>query len=506
MSLSEPKERNASLDADMEKLEHAYFLEIMMEHGMMDHMDDSVLGDGTLESLDGQTMSTLDNRVKRIPQLNNSDPYYQKAKSARPPPRQHSRRSSPTTSTELPIPTERVKDTTIHPGRISRILYSSPISRLLNTTSSAEEGSGKSERASSSSDTENVGHTGMISRLLSSASSSKLFNTAPSTPERSRESDRTTSGFRTHNLGDAPVHSGRFSKFLQPVLDIRNKLVNAAPSTPERSRKSDRTKFGSGSGSGTSSDGETFPESPPGFRGVVEIPSSEHDDGEETEAIFTSKQKYTIAACLGVFLIVGISVCAAALSNIQEPNTDSNTSSQGFDDWDWTFKPTQQVSAPPTLSSSPTNEPTITPRPTQTPSMAPTFTKEANFTQIMTQISPSTLEDIENSGSPQNRAFQWIVRDPNYYSYSEDRIVQRWALALFSLEISTTRRANRRLNEALDTWMEYTDECNWWTSFYESRVGCDARGVFRNLIIRNVALDGTIPSELCLLTSLSKLY
>jgi hypothetical protein len=75
---------------------------------------------------------------------------------------------------------------------------------------------------------------------------------------------------------------------------------------------------------------------------------------------------------LGVFLIVGISVCAAALSKIQEQKPDSNTSPQSFDDWDWTFKPTQQVSSPPTLSASP-NEPTITPRPTQTPTMAPIF-------------------------------------------------------------------------------------------------------------------------------------
>ena len=89
-------------------------------------------------------------------------------------------------------------------------------------------------------------------------------------------------------------------------------------------------------------------------------------------------------------------------------------------------------------------------------------------------------------------------------------IVQRFALALFSLDISTTRRRDlsarrRHLNEALDTWMEnHEDECDWYTSYYNNFVPCDKTGVFRHLVLINVQLDGTLPTELGLLTRLSK--
>ena len=138
--------------------------------------------------------------------------------------------------------------------------------------------------------------------------------------------------------------------------------------------------------------------------------------------------------------------------------------------------------------------------------MAPTFTKSTNFTVIMSQISPSIVDSINDGGSPQHLAYQWLVKDPDYYTYSETRIVQRWVLAVFKIKTATSsqRRADRRLNEALDTWMEYTNECEWFTSWYENRVACNAKGQYRNLILRNIGLEGTIPSELNLLSNLRK--
>lgn len=102
------------------------------------------------------------------------------------------------------------------------------------------------------------------------------------------------------------------------------------------------------------------------------------------------------------------------------------------------------------------------------------------------------------------------MNDSNFYSYGDRKIVQRFALALFSLDISTTRRRNlsarrRHLNEVLDTWMKnHDDECNWYTSYYNNFVPCDKTGVFRHLVLINVQLDGTLPTELGLLTRLSK--
>jgi hypothetical protein len=121
----------------------------------------------------------------------------------------------------------------------------------------------------------------------------------------------------------------------------------------------------------------------------------------------------------------------------------------------------------------------------------------------MTQISASILDDIATTGTVQRRAMQWITDDPDYFSYSEDRIIQRWALAVFSLEVSTSRR-NRRLNAAFEDWMEYNDECDWFISSNNGVGTCDDAGVFKYLILRDVDLDGTIPSELFLLNQLRK--
>lgn len=539
MSFSEPRDRDdESVDADIEKLENDYLQEIILEHELLDHLDGSMLGDGTIANFNDQTLAILDNRVKRIPRLHDSDPYYQTPKDARLLSHKDHRRSTKNASTDRhPSAAEKVKDTTTHSGRISRILASSSVSKLISTKTE-REGKGKADRAPSGSASESNGRGTGVSRFLSSASISRLLNTAPLTPVQGGEST-SFSGLRTNSVEN--VHPGRVSKFLTSFSAMLIKLVDPARSTLERARKSDRTTSGSGSGSGSvaSFDAEMIPESPPGFRGVIEIPSSEIDE-EESPPMFTLKQKYSIAACLGVFLIAGIAVCATALSSIQQRRGDTDVSSETFDDWEWTFKPTQQVSSQPTLSFpptmnpttqsptfwptapapttamptqyptrqpsvSPTDEPTVTPIPTQSPTMAPTYTKEGNFTQILTRISPSTLEEIQDSGSSQSEAFEWIIRDPNYYSYSEYRIVQRWALALFSLEFSTSRRANRGLNEAFGEWMEYTDECKWSIASLDNEVGCDNKGVFRNLIIRDLPLRGSIPSELCLLTALSKL-
>eukprot|EP00980_Cylindrotheca_fusiformis_P007287 scaffold1525_cov142-Cylindrotheca_fusiformis.AAC.87 len=476
MSFSESGENSKDdVHDDMEKLENAYFKELIIEHGIFDNMERNETLGGELSSLDDDTMASLEHQANRIPRFN-SDPYYQLPKFLQMQRQKHPRGSTGSrikyATPVVKCPTPGVKYATPIPGPSQRVV-GSPQKNRVPPTPQIEE---------------NRGYVGRISRLLSSASIDRLLSRAPSVPAgySIRKSDRATSG------------------------------------------------TGSGSASAASIDGETVPETPPGFRGVIEIPSKNFEE-EEIGHLLSSKQKYMIAACLGVFLIAGIAVCATVFSNINHQGAVPDTVEETFDDWEWTFKPTQAPSSSPTISlsptiapttesptkaptpkpsqvptiqpsSTPTNSPTVTPIPSKSPTMAPTFTKAESFTQIMARISPSTLDEIEANGSPQNRAFNWIVGDPEYYSYSEGRIIQRWVLALFSLEISATRRANRRLNDALDTWMEYTDECQWWLSSHEdNRYGCDDDGLFRNLVIQDTPLHGSIPSELFLLTTLKRI-
>jgi hypothetical protein len=306
-------------------------------------------------------------------------------------------------------------------------------------------------------------------------------------------------------------------------------------------------------------DRETEPESVRGMgQGYVD------KNAEVDEISSFSKAKYYWAALFAIFLIGAIAALSYGYKHFRGQNAvpaqiSDTTEQEEVLKWDWTFKPSQQGTSPPTMtalpssalptplptraptllpsrtptslpsmvpstsmpssnpttsspsatptsiptrSESPTRVPTPPPTrtPTRSPTMAPTITKEANFTLIMTQISPSILDDIATAGTAQQLAMQFMTDDPDYFSYSENRIIQRWALAVFSLEISTSRR-NRRLNE---DWMDYKDECDWFISSNNGAGTCDNAGVFKYLVLPNVDLDGTIPSELFLLNQLRK--
>jgi hypothetical protein len=273
-------------------------------------------------------------------------------------------------------------------------------------------------------------------------------------------------------------------------------------------------------------------ESPPGFNGTVQIPSPSKD-GElpppsGSRGSGWGTKKYTYACVLGLFLLCSIAALSYGLIRVRDLNLSPVSSAIPTGDWDWTFKPTAQGSpdpfeTEPTMAPSkswsptvpgetrtPTRNPTVPPTtstPTQS-SASPTLTKRENLKVVLGDVSSSIVEDIETDGTAQQEAFEWLANDPEYFTYSERKVVQRWVLALFSLEIATTNRrlSDRRLNEAMVTWMEYTDECTWFTSWYENRVACDSEGTFKFLVLRNIGLDGSIPTELTLLTKLGKSF
>jgi len=268
-------------------------------------------------------------------------------------------------------------------------------------------------------------------------------------------------------------------------------------------------------------------ELPAGFGGTIQIPSSsKHQElpmHVDTEPAW-SRKKYFYASMLAVFLLAAIGALSYGFLKVRDLNSleapvDENAD-RGFI---FTLRPTTMIvpgpGATPTLAptrfgaisqpTNPTRPPTGQPsrRPTTTPSLEPTVSASTSLKQILGDISPSIVANIEVDGTKQKEAFDWLVNDPDYFTYNENKIVQRWALALFSLEIASSRRrlSDRRLNEALETWMQYTDECTWFTSWYENRVACDGTGTFKFLVLRNIGLDGTIPSELALLTRLNTL-
>jgi hypothetical protein len=138
-----------------------------------------------------------------------------------------------------------------------------------------------------------------------------------------------------------------------------------------------------------------------------------------------------------------------------------------------------------------------------TPSAAPSESPEYIMRTVLSEItSGKTLQAIEIRGTPQKRAFDWLLEDPNFLNYLTRRKVQRFALAV--LYYSTTQPSDAR--ESLQTWMKYeSNECTWFTSWFENRMPCGSDDIFKFLTLRNINLVGQIPSELALLTKLNSL-
>lgn len=169
----------------------------------------------------------------------------------------------------------------------------------------------------------------------------------------------------------------------------------------------------------------------------------------------------------------------------------------------WTPAPTTRPpTSPPSRSPSriPSGSPTDTP--SYAPSSQPTTAKD-DLRDLLDKITNGrTVQAISLPGSPQHKAYEWVHNDPTYFEFKERRIVQRFVMAVLYY---TTAQSESAM-EAMADWMDYeTNECTWFTSWYNNRFACGSDNVFKTLALRNVALTGTIPSELALLTHLNTL-
>jgi hypothetical protein len=154
---------------------------------------------------------------------------------------------------------------------------------------------------------------------------------------------------------------------------------------------------------------------------------------------------------------------------------------------------TRPPTSPP--SRSPSHVPSALPtdNPSATPSLQPTSAKDELRDLIAKITDGQTIQAINLRGTPQQRAYDWVHNDPAYFEFKERRIVQRFAMAV--LHYSTVGTETSK--EAMETWMDYdTNECTWFMSWYLNRDACGIDNVIKTLALRNVALTGTIPSEL----------
>lgn len=272
-------------------------------------------------------------------------------------------------------------------------------------------------------------------------------------------------------------------------------------------------------------DEDTQPESPPAILGVADNDKTQVEDGETVEkdgdesTYFTyvrpSKRIVLCAAVMGAILILLIGGLAIAYIQVNDEGDGESSSSStaldapvgGFNPED--FSPT--VPAPvstgdgtsPPLSFGPTPAPAVVP--TMAPLPVP-VTEQANLMNILSTNGVDVTNLLEEDDNSQYRALRWLASDPNYYSYTEPRLVQRWVLAVLAFSMYNDEAKINAAASVLPQWLDHDiNECDWFTTSTETI--CTGFGYYRHLELRDQRLYGTIPTELALLSgSLGKTH
>jgi hypothetical protein len=127
------------------------------------------------------------------------------------------------------------------------------------------------------------------------------------------------------------------------------------------------------------------------------------------------------------------------------------------------------------------------------PSLAPTFSIAAR----LEELSPMSSEAWLNPDSPQSLAASWLINDSEAETYSNRRLLQRYALA--TLYYSTN---GERWSQSSTSWVaQRSDECVW------SGIECNNAGGVEVLQLSNDNLSGSLPPEIQLLSnSLEEIY
>ena len=278
-------------------------------------------------------------------------------------------------------------------------------------------------------------------------------------------------------------------------------------------------------------DEQTQPETPPV---VIQVPSSQRShstynkdasnaDGKGKIFFLRSRQRvYLIAGVLALVLFIAIIALAVALKGVRvSENSESSpsaidSSSEKNRDGILDIWPDLDTVVDNNEKKEPTFSPTVrgpTPEPTVDENAQIMFDEALNLL-IERGIVSSEKEFEKIQDSPQFKSTVWLSQDPKYYEYTQERLIQRWSLAVLaqsldpSFEVSNSSRARTLQagtgSDLLPGWMTYTNECDWFSSSTESP--CDQNGMYRTLDLQDKMLGGTLPAELALLSNSLRKY
>ena len=138
---------------------------------------------------------------------------------------------------------------------------------------------------------------------------------------------------------------------------------------------------------------------------------------------------------------------------------------------------------------------------TNAPMFTPSLTPSSTSSKIYDLISGIALQggsELSDSESYQSKAFVWLQTNANIDSYSNSKIIQRYALGCIFystnavLNQHTTSPAVEWTNKT--GWMSDIDECLWFG------LNCTGNGTVRSIRLSNNSLSGRFPDEVTLLS------
>jgi len=154
-------------------------------------------------------------------------------------------------------------------------------------------------------------------------------------------------------------------------------------------------------------------------------------------------------------------------------------------------------------TSLPSSEPTIkaSSEPSEQPTPAPTPSPTIDYKLIASNA--ITEKGVDLSGNCQSQAINWLGNNAMLSSYTEQKMLQRFALAVIHCSTNSVKTVYTDYTYGegndipgwthSDGWMTDVDECSW------HGISCDETGAVTGIDLTSNGLTGSIPDEITLL-------
>lgn len=131
---------------------------------------------------------------------------------------------------------------------------------------------------------------------------------------------------------------------------------------------------------------------------------------------------------------------------------------------------------------------------TNSSTASPTASPITSLTELLSNISSDGGTDLQTPSTPQNDALRWLAGNTYLDTYSDEKKIQRYALATFYYSTDGDNWTDK------DGWLTDIDECVWYNEADDGPF-CSSSGGVRELDFFHNNIAGTIPKEIGLLSN-----